>query len=130
MIPNLMLRVFVQGGGCSGLSYGFEFDEAVQDGTRFALYDYELDGRGIELLTARSAREGRGLLAAHPDIAGNLWTNTSETANGIDDPLRLRTGTRLLIPTPEDAARSTVVGLNISPKVMPMRFAIAPIFRR
>jgi len=26
-----MLRVFVQGGGCSGLQYGFEFDEALQD---------------------------------------------------------------------------------------------------
>ena len=25
--PNLMLRVFVQGGGCSGRSYGFTFDE-------------------------------------------------------------------------------------------------------
>src|SRR5580693_3346680 len=30
--PKLMLRVFVQGGGCSGLQYGFEFDEQVQDG--------------------------------------------------------------------------------------------------
>src|SRR3979411_2234968 len=29
--PNLMLRVFVQGGGCSGLQYGFEFDEQLQD---------------------------------------------------------------------------------------------------
>lgn len=25
--PNLKLRTFVQGGGCSGMSYGFTFDE-------------------------------------------------------------------------------------------------------
>lgn len=29
---SLMLRVFVQGGGCSGFQYGFSFDETVQDG--------------------------------------------------------------------------------------------------
>ena len=28
----LMLRVFVQGGGCSGFQYGFSFDETLQDG--------------------------------------------------------------------------------------------------
>ena len=29
--PDLKLRVFVQGGGCSGFQYGFTFDEAVND---------------------------------------------------------------------------------------------------
>jgi iron-sulfur cluster insertion protein len=29
--PELKLRTFVQGGGCSGMSYGFTFDEDVND---------------------------------------------------------------------------------------------------
>ena len=29
--PDLKLRVFVTGGGCSGFQYGFSFDEAVND---------------------------------------------------------------------------------------------------
>jgi len=29
--PNLVLRTFVQGGGCSGFSYGFTFDEEIND---------------------------------------------------------------------------------------------------
>ena len=29
--PDLKLRTFVQGGGCSGMSYGFTFDEIMND---------------------------------------------------------------------------------------------------
>jgi len=37
--PNLMLRVFVQGGGCSGFSYGFTFDEAQNEDDHDFVYD-------------------------------------------------------------------------------------------
>ena len=29
--PNLKLRVYISGGGCSGFSYGFTFDETQND---------------------------------------------------------------------------------------------------
>lgn len=42
--PSLKLRVYIQGGGCSGFQYGFTFDEAVQDG------DTEVVKDGVTLL--------------------------------------------------------------------------------
>ncbi len=41
---KLMLRVFVQGGGCSGFQYGFTFDEEIQDG------DTVVENSGVKLL--------------------------------------------------------------------------------
>ena len=54
-------------------------DLAVHDGTRFALYDYSLNGDGIELVSAYSAAEGRDLLIANPDIAVILLDVVMET---------------------------------------------------
>ncbi len=60
-------------------------DVAVQDGTRFALDAYDLDGRGLELLSALSAAEGRALFAQHPDIAVVLLDVVMESENaGLD----------------------------------------------
>ena len=42
--PELKLRVFVQGGGCSGFQYGFTFDEAVNEG------DHEVEKNGVTLV--------------------------------------------------------------------------------
>lgn len=41
---NLMLRVYIQGGGCSGFQYGFTFDEQTQEG------DTEIVTEGVKLL--------------------------------------------------------------------------------
>ena len=60
-------------------------DQAVHDGTRFALYDYALEGQGIALLSAYSSEEGRALFAANPDIAVVLLDVVMETETaGLD----------------------------------------------
>jgi iron-sulfur cluster insertion protein len=41
---DLKLRVFVQGGGCSGFQYGFTFDEAVNED------DTTIEKNGVTLL--------------------------------------------------------------------------------
>ena len=41
---ELKLRVFVQGGGCSGFQYGFTFDEAVNED------DAVMEKNGVQLL--------------------------------------------------------------------------------
>jgi iron-sulfur cluster insertion protein len=42
--PNLKLRTFVQGGGCSGFSYGFTFDEEQNDD------DFVIERTGVKVL--------------------------------------------------------------------------------
>jgi iron-sulfur cluster insertion protein len=42
--PELKLRVFISGGGCSGFQYGFTFEEAMTDG------DARVENQGVTLL--------------------------------------------------------------------------------
>ncbi len=41
---DLMLRVYISGGGCSGFQYGFTFDESIEEG------DTEIEKEGIRVL--------------------------------------------------------------------------------
>ena len=52
--PDLKLRTFVQGGGCSGFSYGFTFDEIMNED------DFEVPlGDSKVLSHSLSLRDGR-----------------------------------------------------------------------
>ncbi len=42
--PDLKLRIFVSGGGCSGFKYGFTFDEQEDEG------DSVIEQKGVKLL--------------------------------------------------------------------------------
>ena len=42
--PDLKLRVYIQGGGCSGFQYGFQFDEDQQED------DIAIEQQGIRVL--------------------------------------------------------------------------------
>lgn len=42
--PDLMLRVYIQGGGCSGFQYGFQFDDNQQED------DIAIEQSGIKLV--------------------------------------------------------------------------------
>lgn len=42
--PNLKLRVYITGGGCSGFQYGFTFDEEIAEG------DARVDNQGVTLV--------------------------------------------------------------------------------
>lgn len=42
--PDLKLRVYITGGGCSGFQYGFTFDETIKEG------DTQIQKEGVTLL--------------------------------------------------------------------------------
>ena len=62
--PELKLRVFVQGGGCSGFQYGFTFDELVNDD------DTIIDKDGVQLLV--DAMSFQYLVGAEIDYKDDL----------------------------------------------------------
>ena len=75
--PALKLRVFVQGGGCSGFSYGFTFDEIKnEDDFEFPIgteYNMVIDAMSMQYLTGAA-------IDYKEDISGSQFVITNPNA--------------------------------------------------
>jgi iron-sulfur cluster insertion protein len=71
--PDLKLRIFVQGGGCSGFSYGFTFDEIVNED------DFDLEFDGMHLLV--DSMSSQYLQGAEVDYTENLMGSEFKIKN-------------------------------------------------
>lgn len=71
--PSLKLRVFVQGGGCSGMQYGFTLDEEIGED------DWELDFSGVQILV--DSMSGQYLQGAEIDYQDDIMGATFSIKN-------------------------------------------------
>jgi iron-sulfur cluster insertion protein len=71
--PNLKLRMFVSGGGCSGMQYGFTFEEEVAED------DFNLEFDGIHLLI--DAMSSQYLQGAEVDYTESLQGSSFSIKN-------------------------------------------------
>lgn len=62
--PDLKLRVYISGGGCSGFQYGFAFDENMDEG------DLTVENDGVTLLV--DPMSFQYLMGAEVDYSENL----------------------------------------------------------
>ena len=74
--PDLFLRTFVQGGGCSGMSYGFTFDEIMNED------DFEVPVENFKVLVdAMSMQYLQGATVDYKeDIQGSQFVITNPNA--------------------------------------------------
>ena len=77
--PNLKLRVYVTGGGCSGFQYGFSFDEKVNEDDTVVSNDGAallVDPLSIQYLTGSSVDYVEGLQGSRFVVENPLATTT------------------------------------------------------
>ena len=77
--PELMLRIYVQGGGCSGFQYGFTFDETVNEGDEQVVTDgvtLLIDPMSIQYLMGAEVDYSEGLQGAQFVIRNPNATTT------------------------------------------------------
>ena len=77
--PNIKLRVFVQGGGCAGFSYGFTLDEDQNDDDFEQVYDdvkILVDSLSFQYLQGATIRYKEDLMGANFTIDNPNATTT------------------------------------------------------
>ncbi len=77
--PDLMLRVYIQGGGCSGFQYGFQFDETVNEGDETVVTDgitMVVDPMSVQYLMGAEVDYTEGLQGAQFVIRNPNATTT------------------------------------------------------
>ena len=75
--PKLALRTFVQGGGCSGFSYGFTFDEEKNEDD----FEFPINEQYTVLVDAMSMQYLQGAEVDYKeDIMGAQFTITNPNA--------------------------------------------------
>ncbi len=75
--PNLKLRVFVSGGGCSGFQYGFTFDENEEDGDTCPMSFQYLAGAEIDY---KEDLEGAQFVIRNPNATTTCGCGSSFSA--------------------------------------------------
>lgn len=83
--PNLKLRTFVQGGGCSGFQYGFTFDEdQAEDDWEFPIGSTKIlvDSMSMQYLSDaeidyKSSLEGESFVIRNPNATTTCGCGSS-----------------------------------------------------
>jgi iron-sulfur cluster insertion protein len=86
--PDLKLRVFVTGGGCSGFQYGFTFDEAIneddtslqKDGVTLLIDPMSLQYLGGAEIDYQEGAEGAQFVIKNPNASSTCGCGSSFSA--------------------------------------------------
>lgn len=71
--PNVKLRIYIQGGGCAGMQYGFTFDEDVQED------DFDIEFNGVHVLIDSASNQY--LDGATVDFVEDLMSSAFKVSN-------------------------------------------------
>ena len=86
--PKLMLRTFVQGGGCSGFQYGFTFDDVVNEDD----FEFPLDDKFKVVIDAMSMQYMTGAeIDYKEDVMGSQFAIKNPNAQTTPTVMSLKT---------------------------------------